>query len=202
MVGLLCDPGTYLSNTEKLCGVAKTPMTQFMAQDCNNLLRLTLLDQSVVDDDVLFPRETIEVGVAVCAPLAAVNDMQLLKRELKLLSEVFDTGLDGTRLKGRQFVEQGQDNNRVDGDSEDLEEDAKEPQVVEEGVAGLLNDLENCANNGCSKYDTKHLSLEQVRNPETESLLVETKLLLKDESIVVRDGKRKNRADQVESEDK
>lgn len=177
-------------------------MAQFMAQDCNNLLRLALLNQSVVDNDVLFPRETIEVGVAVSAPLAAVNDMQLLKRKLELFSEVFDTGLDGTRFEGRQFVEQGQDNNRIDGDSEDLEEDAKEPQVVEEGVAGLLNDLEHCADDGCSEYDTKHLSLEQVRNPETERLLVETKLLLEDKSIVVRNGKRQNRADQVEPEDK
>lgn len=46
---------TYLSNTKQLGGVAQTPVTKFVTKNSNNLIRLTLFNQSVVDDNVLFP---------------------------------------------------------------------------------------------------------------------------------------------------
>jgi hypothetical protein len=48
-----------------------------MAQDGDDLLWLALLKQGVVDDNVLLPRQTIEVSIAVGATLAAINDVQL-----------------------------------------------------------------------------------------------------------------------------
>ena len=90
---------TYLSNEKQLSSVAKTPVTKLMSQDGNNLLRLALLNQSIVDNNVLFPRKTIEVGIAVSAALATVDDIQLVKREVQLLSQILNTSLQFARFK-------------------------------------------------------------------------------------------------------
>jgi len=190
-----------LRNTEELGGVAQAPVTKFVAQNGDNLLGLALLKQGIVDDNVLLPWQTVEVGVAVSAALATVDNVELRERELQLLSQVLDTGLDVTRFQGRKLVEQGQDNDGIDGDSEDLNEDTEEPQVVEERVASSLNDLENSADDGSSEDNSEHLTLEHIRNPETECLLVETKLLLKHEGVVVRSRQREDRRQNVETED-
>ena len=190
-----------LRDTEELGGVAQAPVTKFVAQNCDNLLGLALLKQGIVDDNVLLPWQTVEVGVAVGAALATVDNVEFRERELQLLGQVLDAGLDVTRFQGRKLVEEGQNNDRVDGDSEDLNKDAEEPQVVEERVASSLNDLENGADDRSSEDNSKHLTLEHIRNPETERLLVESKLLLKHEGVVVGDRKRENRGQNVETED-
>lgn len=107
-------------------------MTEFVTKNSNNLIWLTLLNQSVVDDNVLFPGQTKEVRVAVGTPPATVDDIQFLKGEIQLAGQALNTSLELTRLQRRQLVEQWQDSNRVDGDSKDLDEDTKEPQIVEE----------------------------------------------------------------------
>ena len=175
----------YLSNAEELGGVAQAPVTKLVAENSDDLLRLTLLKQGVVDDNVLLPWQTVEVSVTVGTALAAINNMQLGERELELLSKVLDASLDGTRLERRELVEQRQDHNGIDGDCKDLDEDAKHPQVVEEGVTGLLDDLEHRTDNRSSQHDSEHLSLEHIRHPELNSLLVETELLLEHESLIV-----------------
>lgn len=171
-----------------------------MAQHCNNLLRLALLEQSVIDDDVLLPRKTVEVSVTVSTALAAINDVQLRERELELLGQVLDTGLDLTGLQRRQLVEQRQDDDGVDSNSENLDEDTEQPQIVEERVTRLLDDLEHSADDRCPQHDTEHLTLEHIRDPELQRLLVETELLLEDECVVVRDRERENSAEYVETE--
>lgn len=181
--------------------MAKTPVAEFVAQNSDDLLRLALLDQGIVDDNVLLPGETVEVGVAVGAALATVDDVQLLQREFQLLGEVLNTSLQFARLQGRQLVEQRQDSNRVDSDSKDLDKDTEEPEIVEERVTGLLDNLEHRANNRSTQNNTQHLTLEHIRDPELEGLLVEAELLLEDESVVVRDRQRQNSADQVETEE-
>lgn len=189
-----------LRDTEELGGVAQAPVTKFVAQNSDNLLGLALLKQGIVDDNVLLPWQTVEVGVTVGTALATVDNVEFREGELQLLGQVLDTGLDVTRLQGRKLVEQRQDNDRVDGDSEDLNKDAEEPQVVEERVTSSLNDLENSADDRSSEDNSEHLTLEHIRNPETERLLVESKLLLKHEGVVVRDRKRENRRQNVETE--
>lgn len=187
-------PNTYLSNAKQLGGVAQAPVAELVAQHSNNLLRFSLLDQGIIDDNVLLPWQAVEVGIAVGTALAAVNDVQLLEGEVKLLSEVLDTGLQCTRLEGRELVEQRQNDDGVDSDGEDLEEDSKEPQVVEERVIKLLHDLEHSTDDGSTENNSKHLSLEHIRDPKLEGLLVEAKLLLEHKSVVVGDRQRENSA--------
>lgn len=133
--------------------------------------------------------------------LAAIDDVQLRKRELELLGKVLDTSLDLTRLQRGQLVEQGQNHNGVDSDGEHLNEDTEEPKIVEERVTSLLDNLEHGADNRSSQNYTQHLSLEHVRNPELEGLLVETELLLQHERVVVRDREREDSAENIEAED-
>ena len=165
-----------------------------MAQHSNNLLRLGLLNQSIVDDNVLLPWQTVEVGITVGTALAAVNNVQLGEREVESLGQVFDTGLELTGLKRRELVEQRQNRNRVDSNGEDLEEDTEEPEVVVERAVKLLDNFKNGTDNGSSQDNSKHLTLEHIRNPELNRLLVETELLLEHKRVVVGDGQREDGA--------
>lgn len=185
---------SYLGNTEQLGGMAKAPVAKLVAQDSNNLLGLGLFDQGIVNNNVLLPWQTVEVSIAVSAALAAVDDVQLRERELELLSQVLNTSLEFTGLQRRQLVEQRQNRNRIDGNGEDLEEDTEQPEVVVERSVKLLNDLENSSDDGCSQNNSKHLTLEHIRKPKLECLLVETELLLEHKRVVVGDGQRENRA--------
>lgn len=172
-----------------------------MTEHGDNLFGFALLDQRIVDDNVLFPWKSVEVGIAVGTALAAVNNVQLMERELKTLRQIFDAGLQSTGFERRQLVEQGQDDDRVDGDGEDLDEHAKQPQIVEERVAGLLDDLEHGADNRRTQHDPQHLALEQVRDPQLQRLFVETEFLLENERVVIRDWQRQDRRNDIERED-
>lgn len=107
-------------------------MTEFMAQDSNDLLRLTLLNQRVVDNNVLLPRESIKVGIAMSTALATINHIQLGKREVELLSQILDTSLEITSWERRKLIEQRQDKNGIQRDGENLDKDTKKPEIVEE----------------------------------------------------------------------
>lgn len=165
--------------------MAETPVAKLVAQHSNNLLRLGLLNQGIVDNNVLLPWQAVEVGIAVGTTLAAVNDMQLRQRELESLCQVLNTSLEFTGLKRRELVEQRQNCNGVDSNGEDLEKDTEEPEVVVERAVELLHDLKNGTDNGSSQNNSKHLTLEHIRNPKLERLLVETELLLEHKSVVV-----------------
>lgn len=190
-----------MSDTKQLCGVAQAPVTKLVTQDSNDLFWLTLLDKGIIDHNVLLPRQTVEVGVAVSTPLAAIDDVQLLEGEAQLLCQVLDASLEFTGFQGRELVEQRQDHDRVDGDSEDLDKDTKEPEVVEERVARLLDDLEHSTDDRATQDDTQQLTLKHVRHPELDCLLVETELLLENEGVVVRYGKRQEGGDYIEGEE-
>lgn len=181
--------------------MAQTPVTELVAQDGDHLLWLALLQEGIINDNVLLPGQTIEVSIAVGTALAAIDDVQLREWELEFLGEVLDTSLDLTRLQRGQLVEQGQNHNGVDSDGEHLDEDTEEPKVVEERVAGLLDNFEYSTDNRSSQNYTQHLSLEHVRDPELEGLLVETELLLQHEGVVVGDREREDSADNIEAED-
>ena len=128
--------------------MAKTPVTKLMSQNGNDLLRITLLDQSIVNNNVFLPRKTIEVCIAVSAALATIDNVQLVEREAQLLSQSLNTSLQFTRFKRRELIEQRQNHKRVDSNSEDLNEDHEKPHIVEKGVPSLLNDLHHSANEG------------------------------------------------------
>ena len=87
-----------LRDGEQFGRVTEFPMAKFVAEHGDDLFRVTFLDQGIEDDNVLLPWEPIEVRVTVCAPLAAVNDVQFTQRELELFGQVFDAGLQRSRL--------------------------------------------------------------------------------------------------------
>lgn len=134
---------------------------------------------------MLLPRQAIEVGVAVSTPLAAIDDVQFLERELQFLCQVLNSSLECTGFERRELVEQGKNHNGVDRNSENLNEDTEEPEVVEERVAGLLDNLEHSADDRTTQNNTQELTLKHIRHPKLDCLLVETKFLLEDEGIVV-----------------
>lgn len=175
---------TYLGDTKQAGRVTKLPVTKLVGKNGNNLLRLALLDQGIVDDNVLLPGEAKEVGVGVGAALAAVDDVELVQGELEAGGKGLDLCLELTVLEGRQLVEQGQDGDGVDGDHEDLEGDDEEPEVVEELVARLLDDLEEAGEEGGCEDKGQELRLDEVRDEELGGLLVEAKLFLEDKRLV------------------
>jgi hypothetical protein len=171
--------------------VTKLPVTKLVRKNSNNLLRLALLNKSIVDDNVLLPGETKEIGVGVGAALAAVDDVELVQGELEAGGKRLDLCLELAVLERRQLVEQGQDGDGVDGDHEDLEGDDEEPEVVEELVASLLDDLEEAGEEGGREDKGQELSLDEIRDEELGRLLVEAEFLLEDKRLV--DGGRESK---------
>lgn len=164
--------------------MTKAPVAELVCENCHDLLGLALLDEGVVDDDVLLPWQTKEVGVAVCASLASINNVELLEGEVEALSQALDAGLKCTRIQRRELVEEWQDGDGVDGDHENLEGGAEEPEVVEELVARLLDDLEEPGEDGRGKDECQHLRFQDVGNEELGCLLVEAELLLQDKCAI------------------
>ena len=181
--------------------MTKLPVTKLMRKNSNNLLGLALLNKSIVDDNVLLPGETKEIGVGVGAALAAVDDVELVQGELEAGGKRLDLCLELAVLEGRQLVEQGQNSDRVDGDHEDLKGNDKKPEVVEELVACLLDDLEEAGEEGGREDKGKKLSLDEIRDKELGCLLVETKFLLEDKRLVDGSGESKNLAYGGKSQD-
>jgi hypothetical protein len=101
------------------------------------------------------------------------------------LSKSFDGDLERAGLERGKLVEQRDDGDGVDGDGEELDTESEQPKVVEELVTSLLNDLQESPAKRYTKRERKRLSFEQVGYPQTDSLLVEAELLLKDEVVVV-----------------
>lgn len=181
--------------------MAELPVTQLVSKNSNNLIRLALLNQSIVDNNVLLPGKTKEVGVGVGASLASINDVELVQGELEACGERFNLGLELTIFERRELVEQGQNSNRVDSDHEDLESNDEEPQVVEELVTSLLDDLEETSKERGREDKGKSLGLDQIGDKELGRLLVETEFLFKHKCLVDRRRKTKKLADDGKSQD-
>ena len=145
--------------------MVEAPVTKFVAKNRNNLFRFALFDQGIVDNNVLVPRQSVEISVAMSAPLASVDDMEFLKRELELGRKILDTGLQRTRFQGGELIEQGQNSNWVDRDRKDLDTDSKEPEIVEEASSGLLDDFQNTTDDRSAENNAQHLALQHIRDP-------------------------------------
>lgn len=102
-------------------------MAQFMRQDSYDLLGLALLDEGIIDNNVLLPGHSKEIGVAVGAPLTAINHVQLVERELELSSESLDSSLQFSGFQGSELVEEGHNDDWPDGDHDNLQTRAKHP---------------------------------------------------------------------------
>jgi hypothetical protein len=174
----------YLGDTEEAGGVTEFPVTELVRQDSEDLIWVALLEQGIVDDNVLLPWETVEVGVGVGAALAPVDDVELLEGELELGSELLHLGLELALLEGRELVEQRQDEDGVRGDHEQLQGGGKDPEVEDEAGARLLDDLEETGEDGRGERKGQKLRLEQVGEEELGRLLVEAKLLLEHKGMI------------------
>ena len=123
-----------------------------------------------------------------------------MEREVELLGQGLNLGLELALLKRRQLVEQRQNGNWVDGDHENLQSGSEHPEVVEELVAGLLDDSKESREDGGSQNEGQEDALDLIRDPELGCLLVETKLLLQNESVVEASRQREDLADDDERE--
>ena len=162
-----------------------TPVAQFVREDGLHLLRLGLLDERVVDDDLFLPGQTCEIGIRVRGALRAVDDLQLCQREFEALGQRFHFLFQLAWLQWSEFVEERDDEDGVDCDCAELDDEREGPEVEEELVAGLLDDLEE----GCAERDAEGeaecLPFEYVGDEEADCLLVEAVFLLQDEVVVV-----------------
>lgn len=113
---------------------------------------------------MLGPRKTVEVGIAVSAALGTVNDIEVLKREIKLSGESLDFVLELAGFERGELIEERQDYDGVDSDHEGLDAENEEPQVVKEVNAGGLDDLEETSEDGGSESDDKSLGLDEISN--------------------------------------
>ena len=191
----------YLRDAKEASGMTQLPVTQLVRKNSNNLLGLALLNQGIVDNNVLLPGHAEEVSVAVGATLATVNDVQLRERELELLGQILDAALELTLLKGRELVEQRQNEDGVDGDHDDLETSDENPEVVEELVSSLLHNSQKASEDRRRKDERQEERLDLVGDPELGRRLVETELLLQDESVVEAGRQRENLGDNDEGQD-
>lgn len=166
------------------------PVTELVTQNSLDLLLGALLEKCIEDDNLLLadPWQSSEVGIAVRAALAAVNDLQFGERELELRGECLDRVLELAGLERLELVEERHDEDRVDGHAENLYCQHEDPEVVEKVLARLPDDGKECAANGNAKGEPESLTLDHVRDPSVDGHLVEAVTLLEDKVVVVREG--------------
>lgn len=194
----------YLLNTKLLGSMALLPVTELVGENRDNLVNLALLDQGIVNDNVLAPGETVEVGIAVAAALGTVDDIEVLEGEVELGGKSFNLSLELPVLEGRELVEQGQDGNWVGGDHKGLDSEDKQPQVVEEVVAKVSDNLQESGENGSAEGGDQALRLDKIDSElehrqhsarceaqavkyQARSLLVKAKFLLQNKVLIVRE---------------
>ena len=175
-------------------------MAELVGENSDDLLGLALLNERVVNDNVLLPGETKEVGIAVGAALASINDIELVEREVELLGEALDIVLEFALLQRGQLVEERENGNRVDGDHEDLKKSGENPEVVEELIASLLDNGEETREDGRGQDDSDEVRLDHIRDKQLGSLLVEAKLFFENKGLVDAGWQRQNLGDEHEGE--
>ena len=156
----------YLRDAKEASGMTQLPVTQLVRKNSNNLLGLALLDQGIINDNVLLPGHAEEVSVAVGAALAAINDVQLGKRELELLGQILDAGLELALFKGRKLVEQRENEDRVDGNHDNLETSNESPEIVEELSSSLQHDSQKAGEDGRRQNEGQTETLDLVGDPK------------------------------------
>lgn len=156
-----------------------------MSENSYDLLRFTLFNQGVVDNNVLLPWETEKVGIAVCASLASINDVQRFERKLESGGQCFNAGLKFARLEWGQLVEQRENEHGVNGNGEKLDDNTEQPQIVEEACTSDLNDLQEGAQQRDTQRDRQGLTLHHICQPEFDRLFVKTEFFFEDKSAVV-----------------
>ena len=182
--------------------MTQLPVAELVRKNRNNLLGLALLDQSVKEDNVLFPGHSEEISIAVSAPLAAINHMQLGQGELELSSQGLNACLELAFLQRRELVEKGENRNGINGNHENLHGGSEHPEIEEELISRLLDDSEESRQKRGDHYDSQEVGLDYIRDEQFGSLLVETELLFQDEMVIDVGRQRQKLLENDEAQDK
>lgn len=94
-----------LTDRQQLRCVRHAPVAQLVCQNCFHLFLGALFQEGVVDDNLLLPWEAGEVGIAVGASLAAIDNLEFAEWELELACQCIDTSLECSLLEWLEFVE-------------------------------------------------------------------------------------------------
>ena len=167
----------HLVDGKQLGGVALAPVTELMGQHRLDFLVGALFEKRVEDDNLLFPWKSREVGIAVRAPLAPVDDLQLRKRKLELVRKSVDCVLQRARLERSELVENRNDPDRVDSNEKYGHNQGKDPYIVKKALAGSLDNPERRAADWSAESNHKTLRLNLVHDPKLHRHLVEAEFL-------------------------
>lgn len=173
-------------------------MSQFVRQNGSHFFGLALLNQGIVDYNVLLPWQTKEIGVAVRASFAPVDNIQLGEGKLELRSQCLDRRLEFASFQWGELVEQRCDEDGPNSDHEHLETSAEEPQVVEKLLARLLDNGEEGSEDWRGQNNSKAEGLDSIRNEELRGLFVEAELLFEHKSVIYRGWQRQDLVDEGE----
>lgn len=132
---------------------------------------------------------------------ASIHNVKLGERELELSSKSIDLGLEFAFFDRSKLVEQRKNKDRVDGEEENLCEGSETPDVEDKLVSGLLDDLEATGKDRGHEDAGDESGLDLIAEENLGSLLIETELLLENESAVEADGQAQNLLDEHEGED-
>ena len=86
-----------------------------MRQHRNNFRLFRLFNQGVEEDDLFRPGKAGEVGVGVGGALGAVDYLEFGEGEGEAGGEAFDGGFERAGGERGEFVEDGDDEDRVEG---------------------------------------------------------------------------------------
>ena len=173
-------------------------MSELMAKYGGDFLDVGLLDQGVVDDDLLFPWQTIEICVAVCTPFTTVNDIQFVEWEVEPFGKLLNRRSQLAGFHWRELVEERLDEGGIYSDGGDLYTHGEEPKIVEERGACFLDDGQKPTQDRRTEYDPKSETFDLIHDPEAGGLFVETELLFEHKVAVVRLGEADDSADDAE----
>lgn len=173
-----------LGDAKEAGGVAELPVAELVGEDGHDFLGLAVLEEGVVDDNVLLPGQAVEEGVGVGAALAAVNDVELLEREVEGAGKLLDLCLELAILQRGELVEERLDEDWVRGDGQELDAGGEDPEVKDELAAGLLDNLEEAGEDRGHDDGNDGVGLDGIGDEEGGGLFVEAKLLLEDKGAV------------------
>lgn len=192
---------SYLRDAKETRSVTQFPVTELVGKDRENLIGFRFFQQSIVDDNVLLPWQTVEESIGVSAALAAVNDVQLVQGEFEPSGQFVNLGLELAILEGRQLVEQRLDEGGVQSGHQNLHGGGKDPSVKDELGASLLDNLEETSENRGHQGGSQEVGLDDIRDEQAGRLLVEAKLLFQDKGAVDLGRQTQSLLDEHEGED-
>mmetsp|Transcript_10111 Transcript_10111/g.24096 ORF Transcript_10111/g.24096 Transcript_10111/m.24096 type:complete len:380 (+) Transcript_10111:383-1522(+) len=156
------DEHDHLRHQEEEGRVPELPVPELVRQHRDDLARLALLAEGVVEDDALVVEEAVHVRVGVRGAPGAVHHVQLPERELQRACQLLDGGLELTLLQRLKLVEQWRNSHRVDGHHEEAQPAGEHPQVKSNVGARDLQDFRNSSDDGRDEHRSERDRLELI----------------------------------------